>query len=359
MGFSHLRAYNYRNLLDLKLDLDAKNICLVGNNGQGKSNILEALYVLSYGSSFRTHLDSLLINQGQTEAALSAEFNQDGFPVKLDIRFVKSKKSILMDDNPVQDRKDLVSIVPCIIFSHDDFEFAAGAPDRRRWFFNQTMSLAEPNYIDYLRNYSHILRVRNQSLKNQQYELLDVLDSQLAQAGNIIQKKRKQIVEQFNMNFAQVFRKISGLPFELSINYRTQWAVEDGITEALYEIKKRRDMDIRLSTSTSGPHRDKFIFLANGKDFSAIASTGQLRLLSLLLRASQAKYIATVFNKKPVLLLDDVLLELDAEKRKKFMEILPEYQQAFFTFLPDEEFSQYIKGDTIIYRVENGRCTRG
>ncbi len=112
-----------------------------------------------------------------------------------------------------------------------------------------------------------------------------------------------------------------------------------------------------MKTTTCGPHRDKYMYMQNSRDFSISASTGQLRLLSLLLRTAQAQYISKVYVLNPVLLIDDVLLELDSKRRKEFMALLPEYEQAFFTFLPDEPFSEYVGNDRMVYKVQNGRFT--
>jgi recombinational DNA repair ATPase RecF len=120
------------------------------------------------------------------------------------------------------------------------------------------------------------------------------------------------------------------------------------------ELERRRDHDRYMRTTTSGPHRDRFLFLWDGEDFTRIASTGQVRLASLLLRVAQAQFFSVETDRKAVLLLDDVLLELDPTRRARFLEVLPAYEQAFFTFLPDEHFTRFRKADTLLYRVANG-----
>ena len=110
-----------------------------------------------------------------------------------------------------------------------------------------------------------------------------------------------------------------------------------------------------MKTTTSGPHRDRFVYRHEDRDFTRTASTGQLRLVSLILRVAQAQFFASRSGRSPVLLLDDVLLELDPTRRKRFLDALPAYEQAFFTFLPDERFNDYRREDTLIYRVADGR----
>jgi DNA replication and repair protein RecF len=119
-------------------------------------------------------------------------------------------------------------------------------------------------------------------------------------------------------------------------------------------LEKRREADRIAGVSLSGPHRDRYVFTRDGEEFSAQASTGQRRLLALLLRIAQARRFSEVTGKNPVLLLDDVLLELDPEKRRKFLLVMPEYEQAFYTFLPEEPYERYRKSHTLVYTVSGG-----
>jgi DNA replication and repair protein RecF len=119
-------------------------------------------------------------------------------------------------------------------------------------------------------------------------------------------------------------------------------------------LEERREQERLMGVSLSGPHRDRYVFTRHGVEFAVKASTGQRRLLALLLRIAQARRFSLMTGKNPVLLLDDVLLELDPEKRRKFLAIMPEYDQAFYTFLPEEPYERYRKSDTLVYRVEDG-----
>lgn len=353
MGFLALKTYQYRNLKDAEVCLDAPRVFLVGENGQGKSNLLEAIYLLSFGSSFRTRRDQELIRRGCGELALH------GKTAEHDISFLLSgkngtTKSIKLDGKPVTDRKELVRIFPAIVFCHDDISFVNGSPERRRWFFDQTMSLHEPLFIDTLRSYRKILKLRNMALKEDRRDLLDVYDIQLAKVGMEIQEKRREAIEGFNTTFSSLHEKVSGLEGEMKIAYRPSWKGCKGEEDVVLLLHRRRESDFEMKTSGSGPHRDRFAFLLEGKDFSSIASTGQLRLLSLLLRVGQARFFYEKCGRRPVLLLDDVLLELDPKRRQRFLETLPEADQIFFTFLPDRQYSELKGNDTMLLRVKEG-----
>jgi DNA replication and repair protein RecF len=185
--------------------------------------------------------------------------------------------------------------------------------------------------------------------------LLDALDPQLAQYGFELCIKRRQTAEEFSCVFENLYREISGVA-GIGIKYIPSWK-EEILSNIIARLREKRAADMAFGISLSGPHRDRYLFTRNGEEFSGKASTGQRRLLALLLRIAQIKVFSEKTGKKPVLLLDDVLLELDGEKRRKFLSVMPEYEQAFYTFLPDEHYKSYIKPGTIVYYVDSGRVT--
>ena len=359
MGFRSVRTYQFRNLRDGEIDLYAPEVFLVGENGQGKSNFLEALYLLCFGSSFRTKDEALLTRFGEKEMALQCEYASDGrAPFDLSLRIAEGQKRISLDGKAIQDRRDLIAAVPCIIFCHDDISFADGPPERRRWFFNQIMSLYDPLFIDTLRVYQKVLRQRNAVLKAGGSSLLDVYDIQLAEAGTEIVEKRKAAVDEFNATFTELYGKVSRLAGDCVIRYIPSWRGQQDRDAAVAALKERREEDVRMGTTGTGPHRDRFLFFREGRNFSANASTGQMRLISLVLRVSQAVFFSKKTGKKPVLLLDDVLLEIDGRRRVSFLESLPPYEQAVYTFLPDEPYEHYLRADTSVYLVSDGALRR-
>ncbi len=353
MAFKTIQLYNYRNLVDVRIDVDATQVFLVGENGQGKTNFLEAVYLLCYGSSFRTKKDREIVKIEKKEMSVQGKSLTDTENV-ISVRIEDKKKHIQLDGKKINDRKQLLDHFPCIVFNHDDIDFVSGPPERRRWFFNQTMSLYNPLFIDLLRRYSKIITMRNTSIKEGNVDLLDIYDEQAASIGLELQSRRTDAIALFNKTFSSLFHSISGLQENIVINYFPSWKQTESIEAVVSHLRERRNTDIMHKTSTSGPHRDRICFYVGGRDFSQMASTGQRRLMSLILRVAQAKFFSEMTGKKPLLLLDDVLLELDAQKRRKFVSLLPEYEQAFFTFLPDEKFEKYKSGTTLTYRVTDG-----
>jgi DNA replication and repair protein RecF len=231
--------------------------------------------------------------------------------------------------------------------------FATGEPEARRFFIDQSLSLYDYSYIDDIRNYKKILKSRNIILKNHNYETLDIYDAQLAQLGLIIKDKRKKAIFLFNEIFGKIFYEVTGIE-GLNIVYEPSWKEANTVDEVLKLLFLKRENDKFLETTMSGPHRDKINFYKDGKLFIQTASTGQCRLISLILRVAQSVYYTRSKGLKPVLLMDDVLLELDPDKRAKINSLLPEYDQLFCTFLPGEPYERYMKDTTKIYKINNG-----
>ncbi len=358
MAFEHIRFYQFRNLEDGTVDIPSRQIFLVGENGQGKSNFLESLYLLSYGGSFRTRRDTELCRTGEREMAVDGTVTNPEGSHRIRIRFQDGKKRIVLDDSPLTDRRDMISIIPSVIFRHDDMGFVNGPPEMQRWFVDQTLSMNRPGYVDDLRRYRIILKNRNHAIKNDQLDLLDVYNPELAAAGLLIQERRRAVIDAFNAVFHNDFMRISGLTEPVSLEYRPSWRGLTGVEEVVADLESRRAQEYNLKTTTSGPHRDRVLFRYGGRDFLQIASTGQIRLVALILRVAQARYYGNTTGRLPVLLLDDVLLELDPGRRARFVESLPESEQRIFTFLPGEPYHAYRNDETLIYFVDHGRVRR-
>jgi DNA replication and repair protein RecF len=361
---SSLRTAAFRNLSDAVVETAAKNIFLVGENGQGKTNFLEALYFCSYASSFRGARDSDIAQNDKKD--FSASITTANTPSEKSVcgevlvKFDRGKKTVFIDGKKTEDRKKLLSIVPCVVFCHEDMEFVAGSPERCRWFFDQALSLSDPVYLDDLRGYRKVLKSRNSVLKDyrQGYSsspepLLDALDQQAALYGIRLMEKRETAARLFSAVFSLLFEQVSGIS-GMTVQYNPSWKA-GCVDEANALLRKRRAADLATGISLSGPHRDRYVFSLLGREFAGNASTGQRRLLALLLRVAQARRYRETTGRNPILLLDDVLLEMDGEKRRRFLAALPDYDQAFYTFLPEEPFQHYRTGDTLVYYVKQGR----
>ncbi|MDR2073589.1 MAG: DNA replication and repair protein RecF [Spirochaetaceae bacterium] len=365
MIFHSLWTASFRNLADAESYTGEKDIFLVGENGQGKTNFLEALYFAAYGSSFRGVRDGEIARNGEKNFAVRAKIVSDygknaaSYPVELHIKSEKGKKNFFLDGKRIEERRNLLSVVPCIVFCHEDMEFVSGSPERRRWFFDQSLSLCDVLYLDDLRNYRQVLKSRNALLREAVLgrrpapEVLDALDLQLVVYGLKLVERREREAALFSELFGPLFREVSDIP-GITVRYNPSWKFCE-LGEGVAFLAGRREADLSAGLSLSGPHRDRYAFYRESEEFAAQASTGQRRLLALLLRIAQARRFSESTGKRPVLLLDDVLLEMDGEKRRRFLSVMPVYDQAFYTFLPEEPYRRYVRGgDVLVYAVESG-----
>lgn len=351
MPVESILTVSFRNLADREVSTGAPAVFLVGENGQGKSNFLEALYFCSYASSFRACKDSELPRMGEKDCSVRTRLS-GGLHDQLSVRISSGEKQINLDGKRVVDRKTLLEVLAPVVFCHEDMEFVSGSPEMRRWFFDQSLGLHDYEYIDELRKFRKILKTRNTVLKEGKTGLLELLDLQFVQSGLVLIKKRAAAAAFFSAAFGPAYHEVSGLE-GMEVRYSPSWKTEDE-EELLKLLDSRRETDLNFGTSMTGPHRDRYSFHRGGVEFASRASTGQRRLLALLLRVTQARRYQEATGRKPLLLLDDVLLELDPDKRTRFLKSLPEYDQAFFTFLPEEPYERYRRDDTLVFQVENG-----
>jgi DNA replication and repair protein RecF len=356
MGFERLRFFNFRNLKDRELSLGAREIFLVGPNGQGKTNLLEAVHLLSLGSSFREKREAALAREPSEPIGLFAGFSASEAGAKsISLQIASGRrKELRVDDKVLADRRGLLSEVLCLCFVQQDMDFIIGSPEDRRRFFDQTLVLSDSEYMDSLRSYRQVLKARNLCLRDNRDDLLEVYDAQLSARGLFLQGRREALVREFDALFGSLLSEISGSDQEVRIRYRPSWEGLSKTDEVMAHLAGRRERDRLIGASTSGPHRDLCSFVRDGKEYSHFASTGQLRLCALALRVAQARYLSGRSSRKPVLLVDDVLLELDPVKKNAFLARFPPFEQAFFTFLPDESWRSYRTPDTLVLGVEAG-----
>jgi len=366
---SSLRTTAFRNLADSVVNTSSKTVFLVGENGQGKTNFLEALYFCAYASSFRgaRNIDIAQDSMKDFSVAVTITDNSStgGIYNEVLVKSEKEKKIVFIDGKKAEDRKELLSVIPCIVFCHEDMEFVKGSPEQRRWFFDQVLSLYDSVYLEDLRCYRRAIKSRNTILRDNLKKklssnpeiLLDTLDCQCAFYGTRLMEKRETAARLFSEVFAPIYNEVSGIS-GMTVKYAPSWKSLNE-KESLEWLSRRRSIDMMAGISLTGPHRDSYSFTVGGINFVTNASTGQRRLLALLLRVAQACRFSQTTGRKPVLLLDDVLLEMDGEKRRRFLSVLPGYDQAFFTFLPEEPFNQYRGNDTLVYYVKDGQVEAG
>lgn len=354
MIYKKIHFYHFRNIRDCSIDLHSKNVLLVGENAQGKTNFLEAVYLLSYGASFRTNrLDEIVAFQ-QKEFGLNATMtDEDRITHNVHFQYADAQKEITLNKNRIIDRKDMLYHNPTILFSYEDYKIVTEGHERKRVFFDQIQCFRSLSYVDLIRTYKRILRQRNKSLKEHDATMLHTYDYQLARAGLQIVEQRRQCVEICSRYAQEMFRDISSEEQRLEFVYSPSWK-PDTVEGVVSRLEQRRGDDLRIGYSSSGPHRDRIAFYINGKDSAIYASTGQIRSVALIVKVVQSMIIFDSLNKKPMLLFDDVLLELDNKREEGVLAQLPEVAQLFFTFLPHKETKLLNLNDIQKITVKNG-----
>ncbi|MBN2441652.1 MAG: DNA replication/repair protein RecF [Spirochaetales bacterium] len=356
MAFLTVSTYNFRNLANTETVFSGKNIFLQGTNGQGKTNFLEALYFLSYGTSYRT--------KNLTEVK---EFSKNDFSVigrfknnqkdRVKFTYQNGKKEIFLNERKVKDRKDLLSINPLILFSYDDDEIITGSPIKRRKFMDQSICLLFPEYIQKIRKYQRLIEMKNICLRTKKVDIAAIYNREIAELALIITGYRYSFINSIEKRFTDMYRNLTNI--EVRLMYKPSVSRHD-TAEGFYDfLNSRLNEEVRYGFSLFGPHRDNFIFRSGERSYAAIASTGQRRLLALVLKISQLHYVSMNNDKLPVILIDDVFLELDSGIKLDVMSAIPSYDQAFFTILPQESFFNQISiDDTEIFCIKNGRLEK-
>ncbi|BCR21864.1 DNA replication and repair protein RecF [Borrelia sp. HM] len=349
-----IEFFNFKNIKNQVIDFNFNNIYFCGENGSGKTNILDAIYCLAFASSFLVDTDIELVTYGKAEFYLKCLYDtkeQDNGRISLSFR--NGKKEIRVNNNLVKDRKELILNIPTVVFSNYDTDFIIGAPVKKRWFFDQAISLISLSYLDSLRKYRKILKQRNLILRQGNKNLLKFYNEIFVDCALEITRRRKAFIKYFYEFFKYYYSCIFDVSYSLEIKYlpSVQSDVRDEFLKAL--TLKEKDEFFRKVTLI-GPHRDLYEILDGERVFTHHSSTGQNRTLALIYRLVQVVIFNNRFGIAPILLFDDVFLELDSIKRKKVFDILPKDSQCFFTFLDD---CYNIKQDSnfVVYRIKNGR----
>lgn len=357
MFISEINILNFRNIKKCSLNIDSNDIVLIGKNGQGKTNLLEVIYYLCYGSSFRTSNNNDLINNKEKFFFISFNYSDEkNILHNVSISYDGERKLIKMDNKEILDRRQIINNIPCIIFSHEDINLVRGELELKRKFFDQCITITDSFYINKLRNYKQILKQRNSIIKLGRNDLLNLYDEKFIEYGIELIEERNKICKRISDIVSDMYKIISKDNKNIKINYKPSWSLDLNKDDIKNKLVNQREAEQKFHTTISGPHRDKFIISDDLGLFINRASTGQIRLISLLLKTAQASYYKEKTKMQPLYLIDDVLLELDVEKRSDYLKLMGSYSQAFYTFLPNEKYfdEEMMKKKAKIYNVING-----
>lgn len=328
MKINSIALENFRNYEKLELDFDPSRNILVGENAQGKTNLIEAIYLASFSKSFRTNNATDLIKFGEKLAKITVNLESEEINKEISIVLRNDgKKMVKKDGKVLKKTADLLNNVVVIAFSPDDLRIIKDNPEKRRDYLNRELSQIRPRYYEQLRAYNNVLKQKNALLKNFGNEhsktfnedMLDVYDRQLANAAYEIIRYRKEFVEMLSNEASEIVSAISGGKETLKIEYKTSCnyiSAPEG-RELLYkQFHHNRERDMYAGNATLGPHRDDLEFSINDTDAKKYGSQGQQRTIALSLKLAEIRITKQLIGEYPILLLDDVLSELDLDRQK-------------------------------------------
>lgn len=332
----HLELTNFRNYEKFLIDFD-KTTIFVGPNGIGKTNIIEAIYLISTGRSWRTNHDNEVVNWAAEVARLESDIaNEERFRLEMVIQKIPSPKYPMTKIVKINDvRKKLTDILgklPTVLFSPEEIHLIDGAPQLRRRFLDILLCQIDKKYTLALLDLAKIIRGRNKLLyfikigKSKVNEL-EFWDEKLITLGNFIIRKREQAVGKINENLSKIYQEISGGNESLTIKYRLSVPPEK-FSEILVANRER---EIENTATLFGPHRDDLVFLLESKDITTFGSRGEFRSAILALKMAELKYLTQEKEESPLLMLDDIFSELDKNRRIQLAKIVASQQTIITT----------------------------
>lgn len=328
LKIKQLKLKNYRNYDLLELDFDPSTNILYGDNAQGKTNILESIYMCGTTKSHRGTKDRDMIRFGQEEAHIEAVIDKKGVPFEIDIHLKNnSPKGVAINKMPIRRAIELFGIVNIVFFSPEDLNIIKNGPSERRKFIDLELSQLDKVYLSDLTNYNRIVNQRNKLLKDvydrkDLMETLDIWDLQLVNYGKKIIDRRNKFIVELNEIVGKVHEQLTGGKEHLQIYYEPSVSSMDFETNLI----KNREKDIKMKSTSVGPHRDDICFMADGLDIRKFGSQGQQRTAALSLKLSEIEIVKKVINDTPILLLDDVLSELDKHRQNYLLDSISDIQ---------------------------------
>lgn len=355
MIIESIELKNYRNYENLQLELSPGTNIFYGDNAQGKTNILESVYVCCTTKSHKGSKDKEMIRFGEDEAHIKLTVRKQDVPYRIDMHLKKNKaKGIAINGIPIRKASELFGIVNVVFFSPEDLNIIKNGPAERRRFLDLELCQLNKLYVHGLIQYNRVVTQRNKLLKELSFhpeyeETLDIWDLQLVQYGRQVIEYRTDFVKQLNEMIVGIHNQLSGGKEHLEIFYEPNVEAEH-LEDAL---AKNRDSDLRQRTTGIGPHRDDISFIVNGIDIRRFGSQGQQRTAALSLKLAEIELVKYLVKDYPVLLLDDVLSELDGSRQEHLLAGI-DHIQTMITCTGLEDFLSHRFPIDKIYKVVEG-----
>ena len=368
MFLHDIRLHHYRNYEHLTLSTGHNVNLFVGANAQGKTNLLEAIYVLALTKSHRTHKDKELIAWQADQSEISGRIERKFGNLELKIKLSGQGKKVSINGLEQRKLSHYIGTLNAVMFAPEDLEIVKGSPGIRRRFLDVELGQVYPTYLYHLTQFQKLLTQRNNLLKqwhalgqSASREMIDIWDEQLAEYGSKIIQKRQQFITQLQQWAEQIHSSITNHNEKLQIVYRPSLDCDPDVQESvlinqfMIKLSQMRDQEIRRGTTLVGPHRHDIGFYINDKDAQVYGSQGQQRTVGLSVKLAEIELIHQEIGEYPLLLLDDVLSELDHNRQNQLISTFQNKVQTFITTTGIESLKLHKLHDVALYTVENGQ----
>ena len=357
MFIKRLQMLNYRNYNVLDISLGPHVNVFMGDNAQGKTNILEGIYYCAFARSHRTSKDRELINWNSDNALLSVTVGRERLDKRIDISILKDgKKAIQINKIKIKKIGELFGNFNVVMFSPEDLKIIKDSPGVRRKFIDMELCQLNPKYYYNLVQYNKVLNERNSILRNRNInkDILDVYDMQLVEFGYNIIMDRLEYIEKLNKYSTKIHSDITSGKERIEFKYVSTIKDLENIRESFYSLlEKNRVRDCERGITSVGPHRDDFTVLINDIDTKSYGSQGQQRTADLTIKFSSLKIIKELTGEHPVLLLDDVLSELDFSRKRYILSTIGDIQ-TIITCTGIEDLYEYLDDKSKVFKVKDG-----
>lgn len=349
MSFSAIRLLHFRNYQDVEIKSFGRTNLILGENGSGKTNLLEALFFLARLLPIRSINAAGLVQWNEAAFYLRGEIDGD----IVETGFSPQRKMLKLNQKPIT-ASEYALKNPSVAFLPDDITIVTGSPDERRDFIDSALGIMDQEYRIQHQRYQRALKQRNAQLKLNPKDA-PIWDHELVQSGSRIIEKRLQWVQSTNLWLKKWYERYYNS--DIGIRYFNTFRIEASVAASFQKaLELSRPSEVLKRHTLVGPHRDNFEIEQGDKAARTFASQGQRRGIALALKLSMAQSLETLYHKKPILLFDDVLLELDDVRRNKFLEEVTPNYQTFFTATGNTLF-QPVLNDSLIISVSKGRVT--
>jgi DNA replication and repair protein RecF len=350
---AHLRLRDFRNYTRLDADFSPGFHLLLGDNAQGKTNILEAIYLMATLRSFRGVGGAQMIRHGAKGYFVGGNVVGQG-DHEIKIYWSARERKIGLDGQPVKKLTDYFGTLRTVVFCTEDLQLVKGTARGRRRFLDLLLAQTQPGYLPLLQRYMHAVRNRNALLKQRVVDeaALESFSAELVKLGNDIIRARRELVPKFSPLARLAYRRISNDAEELRIEYQPSVKNDFAV-----ELAQARAREKTFRATLVGPHRDDLQLLQNGKSAAQFGSEGQKRTLAIALKMAQAEFLTGIHGSPPVLLIDDVMGELDAKRRSGLLPLLERSHQArgqVFMTCTEENWPQELARELNRWRVQTG-----